>query len=261
MKRSQCLLLAAATAAFAVAPGCGDNSKICGPGTTDKDGVCTPTETPPMCSDGTILDPSTNSCVIDPDACQNGTVLINNRCVDPTDGLVSQFQVVADVDPTATIPELDDHLDTLDLTDAGDVDPHDLVDRVDGDDSTGADTGADPDDATDADTTDADTTDDTVDLGFGSGDGATDDGLSADVVEPGGLDELDAAFADLDATLAVDVGADLDATSLYEDPAGFDDPYLAPDPIDRDPGDADDLDADNGNWDGDFSHDDGHGML
>jgi len=178
---------------------------------------------------------------------------------DPTDGLVSQFQVVADVDPTATIPELDDHLDTLDLTDAGDVDPHDLVDRVDGDDSTGDDTGA--DDTTDADTPDADTTDDTVDLGFGSGDGATDDGLPGDVVEPGGLDELDAAFADLDATLAVDVGADLDATSLYEDPAGFDDPYLTPDPVDRDPGDADDLDADNGNWDGDFSHDDGHGML
>jgi hypothetical protein len=68
--------MAALTAALI---GCGDNSKKCGPGTTDVDGVCTGG----MCTDGTMLDPATNSCVIDPNACQDGTVLVGNECVDP----------------------------------------------------------------------------------------------------------------------------------------------------------------------------------
>ncbi|HWU86093.1 MAG TPA: hypothetical protein VN253_02415, partial [Kofleriaceae bacterium] len=69
--------------------GCGDNSKICGPGTADTngDGVCEPGNLPAMCSNGTMLDPVTNACVIDPNACQGGTVLIHDRCVDPTEGL------------------------------------------------------------------------------------------------------------------------------------------------------------------------------
>jgi hypothetical protein len=82
-------LLCPAMAALSLAAGCGDNSKICGPGTgdLDGDGSCEP-GAPAMCSNGTILDPRTNSCAIDPASCQNGTVLINNRCVDPTEGLV-----------------------------------------------------------------------------------------------------------------------------------------------------------------------------
>jgi hypothetical protein len=90
MKR---LALCAVVTALAAA-GCGDNSKVCGPGTDDLDGdgLCEATGggggQPPMCSDGTILDPQTNSCVIDPSSCRNGTVLINGRCVDPTEALV-----------------------------------------------------------------------------------------------------------------------------------------------------------------------------
>lgn len=70
-----------------LAAGCGDDSKTCGPGTVEEEGVCVPSDTPPMCANGTILDPGSNSCVIDPNSCQAGTVLINNKCVDPTAGL------------------------------------------------------------------------------------------------------------------------------------------------------------------------------
>jgi hypothetical protein len=78
-----------ALVALCVAAGCGDNSKVCGPGTgdVDGDGSCEP-GAPAMCANGTILDPRTNSCAIDPGSCQNGTVLIDNRCVDPTEGLL-----------------------------------------------------------------------------------------------------------------------------------------------------------------------------
>ncbi|HWO21498.1 MAG TPA: hypothetical protein VNO30_22170, partial [Kofleriaceae bacterium] len=92
MKRLVLCSVAALTAVL----GCGDNSKVCGPGTDDLDGdgLCEAgagSSAPPpmaMCSDGTILDPQTNSCVIDPSSCQDGTVLINGRCVDPTEGLI-----------------------------------------------------------------------------------------------------------------------------------------------------------------------------
>lgn len=84
---------------------CGDNANECGSGTRDKDGVCigddacgpgtkldtTTNECVPdgsmICTDGTVFDPTTSSCVIDPNACQGGTVLIGNQCVDPTGGL------------------------------------------------------------------------------------------------------------------------------------------------------------------------------
>jgi hypothetical protein len=80
-----CSVLAALTAAA----GCGDNSKVCGPGTgdLDDDGFCE-AGGPPMCSNGTILDMATSTCVIDPASCQHGTVLIDHRCVDPTEALV-----------------------------------------------------------------------------------------------------------------------------------------------------------------------------
>lgn len=55
----------------------------CGPGTREEDGTCVADPVPPMCTDGTILDPATNSCVIDPAACQGGTVLVGNQCVEP----------------------------------------------------------------------------------------------------------------------------------------------------------------------------------
>ncbi|MCW5805016.1 MAG: hypothetical protein KIT31_21780 [Deltaproteobacteria bacterium] len=67
---------------------CGDNSKLCGPGTTDIDGICTGNSDPTvMCTDGTIKDPVSGNCVLDPNACQDGTVKVGNACVDP--GVVS----------------------------------------------------------------------------------------------------------------------------------------------------------------------------
>ena len=72
---------------------CGDNAKICGPGTEDDgSGTCVVIATPPMCTDGTILNPTSNSCEIDPASCQDGTVLINDHCVDPTSGLFPDVQ-------------------------------------------------------------------------------------------------------------------------------------------------------------------------
>ena len=71
--------------------GCGDNSKVCGDGTDDRDGdgICEASLPggEAICGDGTRLDPVTMSCVPDPNACSGGTVLIHNRCQDPSAGL------------------------------------------------------------------------------------------------------------------------------------------------------------------------------
>src|SRR4051812_30736058 len=70
-------------AAALAATACGDNSRQCGNGTTDMNGVCVGGEGGgASCGDGTVLDPATNTCVIDPNACQDGTVLVGNQCVD-----------------------------------------------------------------------------------------------------------------------------------------------------------------------------------
>ena len=85
--------------------GCGDNAKECGPGTSDEAGACVPVDNcgigtqrdeatgecvpdgSVVCSDGTVFDALTGTCQIDPSSCQDGTVLIDNACVDPTAGL------------------------------------------------------------------------------------------------------------------------------------------------------------------------------
>ncbi len=86
------LVAIAACAALIGPAGCGDGSKACGPGTIDENGYCVPETTTPDCTDGTRLNPLTNACEIDPASCQDGTVLINNRCQDPTAGLVVDLQ-------------------------------------------------------------------------------------------------------------------------------------------------------------------------
>lgn len=63
------------------------------------DGVCVGTGTPVTCTDGTILDSTTNTCVIDPASCQDGTVLIDGACKDPTAGLT--VDVTEAVEPNA----------------------------------------------------------------------------------------------------------------------------------------------------------------
>jgi len=76
------------TGATLVAAACGDNTKECGENTElDEDGYCVGTGGPAMCTNGTILDPTTNACVIDPAACQDGTVLVNGACRDPNTDL------------------------------------------------------------------------------------------------------------------------------------------------------------------------------
>jgi hypothetical protein len=81
MKRNQLLLTVAAVLGGAVA-GCGDNSRQCGPGTEDINGVCTGVGEV-ICTDGTKLNADGTGCEIDPAACQDGTVLIDGACVDP----------------------------------------------------------------------------------------------------------------------------------------------------------------------------------
>jgi hypothetical protein len=79
-----------------IAVACGDNSAECGPGTIELDGVCLPTETL-ACGDGTRLE--SGRCVVDPAACQAGTVLVANRCVDPAGGLMIDLE--ESVEPNA----------------------------------------------------------------------------------------------------------------------------------------------------------------
>ena len=80
-------------AAFAITAGCGDNAVHCGSGTVELDGVCT-SQIAAMCGDGTRLE--NGLCVIDPATCQAGTVLIADRCVDPTRALVIDLEESAE---------------------------------------------------------------------------------------------------------------------------------------------------------------------
>jgi hypothetical protein len=96
------------------AVGCGDNDHLCGVGTTYEaaKNACVPVS---GCGPGTMLDPATNACVavctdgtklnmttgqceVDPNDCQEGTVLIDGKCVDPTSTLS------IDLDEGATEP-------------------------------------------------------------------------------------------------------------------------------------------------------------
>jgi hypothetical protein len=81
------------TAVTALGAGCGDNMTPCGEGTTEVGGVCVATS-PTTCGEGTKL--KDGQCVIDPMACQVGTVLIAGRCVDPSKGLVVDLEESAE---------------------------------------------------------------------------------------------------------------------------------------------------------------------
>jgi hypothetical protein len=91
-----------------IAGGCGDNSRSCGVGTRVEDGYCVPAgcgvgtvsdeetgECVPdgsvVCSDGTRFNPLTLRCEVDPSACQNGTVLVDGKCVDPAAGTLADL--------------------------------------------------------------------------------------------------------------------------------------------------------------------------
>lgn len=85
--------LAAAAASACGAAGCGDNRPVCGAGTVERDGVCVP-PVAVTCGIGTRLDD--DQCVIDPAVCPAGTVLIANRCVDPTGELTIDLEESAE---------------------------------------------------------------------------------------------------------------------------------------------------------------------
>ncbi|MGE0870682.1 MAG: PPC domain-containing protein [Kofleriaceae bacterium] len=85
MKRN---LLAICGVVAVIGAGCGDDGKQCGEGTVSNNGVCEPTGGMVSCTNGTKLNEQTGACEIDPASCQDGTVLIDNQCQDPTAGLV-----------------------------------------------------------------------------------------------------------------------------------------------------------------------------
>jgi hypothetical protein len=89
MNRDVRVALATLAAACAASTGCGDGARTCGPGTMEVDGECVPSSSI-SCGDGTKLDNA--QCVVDPESCQSGTVLIDHRCVDPTSGLVIDLE-------------------------------------------------------------------------------------------------------------------------------------------------------------------------
>jgi hypothetical protein len=110
MRNSHVGLVAVLLGVLLVAPGCGENSRACGEGTKEVDGYCVALETcgfgtfynaqikrcvpdgSVVCSDGTVFDDLTGECKIDEASCRNGTVLIEDACVDPTAGLVIDVQ-------------------------------------------------------------------------------------------------------------------------------------------------------------------------
>lgn len=80
-------------AGVALAAACGDNTQECGEGTVEEDGRCIGQVVPPVtCSEGTLFDEISNSCVVDPASCQDGTVLIRGRCQDPTADLIPDLE-------------------------------------------------------------------------------------------------------------------------------------------------------------------------
>ncbi len=71
-------------ACAALAGACGDNSRECGENTElDETGLCVGTGGAATCLNGTILDPASGACVIDPSSCRDGTVLVSGACRDP----------------------------------------------------------------------------------------------------------------------------------------------------------------------------------
>jgi len=166
--------------------------------------------------------------------------------------LVDQFRVVSDVDADYTLPQLDldDNVDFV-LDPALDVDPHGALDDAPVEPGDTPEATADPEPGEGADGPV-----DGPDAGFGSGGDDTVSQLDTPVDTDAGADVED------------EVGGFEVAVPDFEDPAAFDDSsavfddsFLAPEPAAADPGEADDLDADNGNWDGAWNHDDGHGIL
>jgi hypothetical protein len=97
-------LSVAAALAAAMAPaalGCGDNAVPCGVGTIEVDGRCT---APPITTCGEGTKPRNGECVLDPQICQAGTVLIADRCVDPSRGLTIDLEESAEPNALGIAP-------------------------------------------------------------------------------------------------------------------------------------------------------------
>jgi hypothetical protein len=92
MKLIQVVGLIGALLSATIGAGCGDNSRTCGAGTEDLDGVCVPSTQGSICGDGTKLDPATNTCQPDTSVCGSGTVLVHGTCQDPTAGFTVDLE-------------------------------------------------------------------------------------------------------------------------------------------------------------------------
>ncbi len=57
-----------------------DSGLACGPGTVEMDGDCVPDGTV-VCTDGTVFDDASGTCVLDESACGDGTMLVDGACV------------------------------------------------------------------------------------------------------------------------------------------------------------------------------------
>lgn len=114
-------LIAASLTVIAGAAGCGDNSRSCGDGTRVVSGYCVPSapDGGVTCGAGTALDPMTGMCQIDPAACQNGTVLIDSACVDPTAGMIVDLQEGPEPNGLGVIEASDARAGTIELKEMG----------------------------------------------------------------------------------------------------------------------------------------------
>jgi hypothetical protein len=97
----------------AVSASCGDNGVNCGVGTKATNGSCVP-DGSVVCTDGTKFNTEKGTCEIDPNACQDGTVLVNGKCQDPatvTPDSTEAAEPNDDVNPIAagriTVPAID----------------------------------------------------------------------------------------------------------------------------------------------------------
>ena len=94
-----------------LAAACGGDGQRCGAGAVAVDGVCVPaTDAGLACGSGTVADPATGTCVVDPSQCGSGTVLVGAQCqpiaphVDVEEGPEPNGWSAAATTPAGAIP-------------------------------------------------------------------------------------------------------------------------------------------------------------
>ena len=103
-----------AAAAVLATASCGDNGVECGPNTTAVNGQCVAQDCGPgtvlagdtcvpdgtvVCAQGTVFDAPTGTCVLDPDACAEGTTHVAGECIPDDDLLEGMADFIENVEP------------------------------------------------------------------------------------------------------------------------------------------------------------------